>query len=105
MLEQWVDISTNEAGKTVTKLVPSNDELQKEAAKMERDAGSGVPAVVFCGAGAGGVPLGDERSAGAGVWRAGDSADDVGGVAGADCEGDAYGERAGAAVPEYAAAA
>ncbi len=37
VLEQWADISTNEAGRTVTELVPSNDELQKEASKMKRE--------------------------------------------------------------------
>ena len=34
--EQWVEVGRNEAGETVTRLLPANEELQKEAVKKER---------------------------------------------------------------------
>ncbi len=50
VIEQWVDISTNEAGKTVTKRIPSNDELKKEAAKMKREPDLVYRRLFFAGA-------------------------------------------------------
>ncbi len=105
VIEQWADISTNAAGKTVTKLVPSNEELQKAGFEDGAHTGSGVPAAVFCGGGAGRIPLDDERSADAGVWRVGGAADDLGGVETADCARDGSDGRPLAALCEHAAAA
>ncbi len=50
VLEQWADICTNDGGKTVTKLVPSNEELQKEAAKMGREPDLVCRRLFFAGA-------------------------------------------------------
>ncbi len=50
VIEQWADISTNEMGKTVTKLVPSNDELKKQASKMEREPDLVYRRLFFAGA-------------------------------------------------------
>ncbi len=50
VIEQWADISTNEAGRTVTKLVPSNEELQKAASKMGRTPDLVYRRLFFAGA-------------------------------------------------------
>ncbi len=50
VIEQWADISTNAAGKTVTKLVPSNEELQKAASKMGRTPDLVYRRLFFAGA-------------------------------------------------------
>ncbi len=103
VLEQWADISTNEAGRTVTKLVPSNDELQKEASKMKREPDLVYRRLFFAGPVPAEYRWTTERPADAGVWGTGDAADDMEGLEAADWAGDDSGGRAFTAVSEYAA--
>ncbi len=50
VIEQWVEVDRNAAGETVTKRFPSDEDLKKEAAKMEREPDLVYRRLFFVGA-------------------------------------------------------